>query len=421
MHDAVRSVSEHYAHFPYPTRSLLIQPLPPRFERDVLSFLLRRRREDWLPADAKIWVAGCGTQQGAHVAMCYPQADVLATDVSDETLRLARGLAEQLGLENVRFEQHDLMSGGREPKLDLIFSTGVIHHLPEPELGMAHLAESLAPRGALYLMVYSATHRESLAAIRRSIAMLARDDEDADARYALSGDVLRHTLGSKRCMPHSHSALQQLLSSHEADRGFVADVLLQPQEVSYDIDGLLGLLAGAGLAHSAWLHPAHWRLDHYIDDGDLISRFEALEPVAQWKVVYSLAGRSSPALTLLADRRDEPRREAYDEAELLAMPLTCRQKSRVARVDLGRIVSRGVLPSYSLEGEALMGHDRGFPALDAPWREPAEVGALLDACDGKATLGELVDRFSAERGREQVLAAYMRQLPSGHGVVVPSL
>ena len=66
MPGTVQSVETHYDAFPYPTVTSLALPLPSGFKRWTLDWLLRRRTSERLPADPKVWVAGCGQQQGAR-------------------------------------------------------------------------------------------------------------------------------------------------------------------------------------------------------------------------------------------------------------------------------------------------------------------------------------------------------------------
>lgn len=415
---SVSAVAAHYDDFSYPTVSVLPKPLPARFERHLLNALLGRR-EDGLAADAKIWVAGCGTQQGAHFGMCFPEAQILATDVSDRTLELAAGVADQLGVDNVRFERRDLMTESFPERFDFIACTGVVHHLPAPAVGLANLRRSLSSNGALLLMVYSAMHRGGVDAMRQAIDLLGRDGESADQRYALSGRVLERTLASPRCRPLSSDALAQLLDNHERDRGFVADVLLHPLEVSYDVDGLAALLESADLRHTAWYHPREWELSHYVDDAALQGRFDALDEVAQWKVVYYLAGRAGPQIKLLAEPRGAPVRAPLTLDDLMDRPLLCRDGSEVARVEVGRVTARGHVDAYSFEDDRLGGYERGDPNARHNWTAAAAIEPILVACDGRATLRELLERFSGDFQRDELLAIFRRFLPFDLGLVVP--
>ncbi len=84
------------------TPSVLI----PRPETETLVEVVLER----LPADRKVRVVDLGTGSGAialAIASQRPLAQVLATDLSDAALDVARGNAARLGLANVRFTQGD--------------------------------------------------------------------------------------------------------------------------------------------------------------------------------------------------------------------------------------------------------------------------------------------------------------------------
>lgn len=416
----VQVVEEHYNVFPYPTVTNFAQPLPGPFKRGWLNYLLRRRPDDALGPDADIWIAGCGTQQGVHWALCFPEAKVVATDVSEAALAIADGLATQLGLTNVRFEKQDLMQPHFEDAFDLVVSTGVVHHLPDPATGLTHIHAGLRPGGAALLMVYSTMHREPLAVFRRALTLLAHDDEDTDARYALAGRLLQTLLSAERCSPPCPGALEQLWQHYQTDRSLVADALLHPLEKTYDIDELLALLADTSFRHVSWLHPAHWQLDAYLEEPDLLARFDRLDMMQQAQAIYHLAGYTGPLLECLAEPSDAPARSAYTTDELLAMPLVCSQGSEAYRVEDGRIVEKGMGPAYAVEGEELVGHSTGGFGAKQTWRVPAYVEPVFQACDGSRTLGEVLDAFADEFDRQQLFNLLYTFLPHDLGLLVPA-
>jgi len=405
--------------FPYPTVTSLALPLPSGFKRWTLDWLLRRRAAERLPSNSKVWVAGCGQQQGAHWAMCFPDGDVLATDLSATTLANASSLAEQLKLDNVRFEQGDLMQAGPEAEFDLIVSTGVIHHLPEPAVGLANLRRALKPNGALVFMVYSRVHREPLAMFRTALDALTGGDADPDRRYALACQMIDELLGSSRVSVPARGAFE-LLQANKTDRSFVADCLLHPLEHSYDVDGVLELLAGAGLRMVDWLQPPLWRLEQYVDDEALLARFAQLDPLAKWRTVYCMAGYAGPLLELVAEAQEAPKREPFGLDEMLSLPLQCRLEHDVVRVERGRVTNRGVVPAFVREGDVLSAGAGGPFGGGAHWQLPAYAEPLLRAFDGQRPAGEVVARFSDEFGAEALQALLMQLTPHDLGLLAPA-
>jgi tetratricopeptide (TPR) repeat protein/SAM-dependent methyltransferase len=131
----------------------------------VLHRMLGRREPD-------ILVAGCGTgQHPIQIAQTFPQARILAVDLSLASLGYALRKTHELGLANVQFAQADLLKLreiGRE--FDVIESVGVLHHLGDPEAGLGVLVSILRPDGLLKLGLYSERARQGVASLRAIIA-----------------------------------------------------------------------------------------------------------------------------------------------------------------------------------------------------------------------------------------------------------
>jgi SAM-dependent methyltransferase len=420
MQRSVRIVEKHYDTFPFPTPKQIVQQLPGSFSLGVLNFLLLRRPEQWLPRNAKIWVAGCGTQQGALWALSNPDAEIIATDISQGALDAAANLAGQLGLRNLRFHRQDLAGSIFREQFDLVVCTGVVHHLPDPASGLARIRESLKPEGALLLMVYNKMHREPLAQFRSTLGLLCSEQEELSRRYELACHLLQEFATSERCSPPGRDAFR-LLAEQPEDRSQVADALLHPLEVSYDVDELLALLESASFEHISWLYPPQWDLENYLDSPDLISRFGQLDRLDRWKVVYFIAGRAGPLFELLAERSSLPRREPYAREELLAMPMVCSQGMKIYSVQNGQIVGTDSRLAYELREGKLAGRERGVYGMRRKWSLPEEFDPVLQACDGKRTLGQVLDAFSGTIDRKTLFDTLIEFFPPELGLLAPSL
>ena len=84
-------------------------------------------------------------------------ADVTAVDLSDKSLELARKRADVLGLSNVEFVNANVeeLDQTLPPQTyDLVYSFGVLHHTPRPEVALKQLRRFLTPGGPLKLMMY---------------------------------------------------------------------------------------------------------------------------------------------------------------------------------------------------------------------------------------------------------------------------
>jgi 2-polyprenyl-3-methyl-5-hydroxy-6-metoxy-1,4-benzoquinol methylase len=123
-------------------------------------------------AELDILIAGCGT--GSHavqIAQVYPNARLLAVDVSLTSLAYARRKTRELGLRNIEYAQADILELGTiDRTFDTIESVGVLHHLAEPTAGWRALVSLLRPGGTMRIGLYSNLARRAIAEARAHIA-----------------------------------------------------------------------------------------------------------------------------------------------------------------------------------------------------------------------------------------------------------
>jgi SAM-dependent methyltransferase len=101
--------------------------------------------------DKRVLDAGCGNGRFAYYAAKYG-AEVWAIDLSD-AVTVARRNTERLS--NVRVIQADLHCPPFAPEsFDFIYSIGVLHHLPNPEVGFQNLLRYLKPGGEIQIYLY---------------------------------------------------------------------------------------------------------------------------------------------------------------------------------------------------------------------------------------------------------------------------
>ncbi len=165
--DAVRRFYEH-APFPgYPPRDSLAW-LRARAERSEFARLLDRA----IPGDARILDGGCGTGQ---MSLYLARADrvVIGADLTRASLQLGAAAARRYGLEGVQFIETDLHNPGlRAGSFDVVYSSGVLHHTPDPRASFARIAQLARPGGMIVLGLYNAFARIPLR-LRRLVARLS--------------------------------------------------------------------------------------------------------------------------------------------------------------------------------------------------------------------------------------------------------
>jgi 2-polyprenyl-3-methyl-5-hydroxy-6-metoxy-1,4-benzoquinol methylase len=131
-----------------------------------------------------ILVAGCGTGQHAiETAQRYDGARVLAIDLSRASLGYAARKSRDAQLRNIDYAQADILNlGSLNATFDVIESSGVLHHLGDPEQGWRVLVSLLRPGGAMLVGLYSAAARSDILAARALIIDRGYQETAADIR-----------------------------------------------------------------------------------------------------------------------------------------------------------------------------------------------------------------------------------------------
>ena len=153
------------APFPgYPPRDSL-QALHARAERTVFARLIDRA----IPGDARILDLGCGTGQMC-LYLAHADRIVIGADLTRASLQLGTAAARRFGLERVLFVETDLLQPGlKTSAFDVVFSSGVLHHTPDPRASFGRLARFARPGGTIVLGIYNAFARIPLR-LRRLVA-----------------------------------------------------------------------------------------------------------------------------------------------------------------------------------------------------------------------------------------------------------
>lgn len=237
------------------------RPYPPPLKnldrhRDLYRDPLRRRAQFHLLWPARpfttnqtILVAGCGTSQAATIAMREPDAQVLAIDISRTSLENTQALKQKYGLDNLAIHQLDIEDvSSLEQEFDQIICTGVLHHLPDPGLGLHALRNVLHPEGAIDVMVYGQYGRAGIYMLQEYCRMLDLSTSDRDL------EDLQRTLNA---LPPAHpiaALMQQTKDFKHPDA--LADALLHPQDRAYTVPQLYTWLTQAGLVFGRWFEQA---------------------------------------------------------------------------------------------------------------------------------------------------------------------
>ena len=310
--------------------------------------------------DLDILVAGCGTNQAAEIAYTNPGARVVAIDVSATSLAHHRHLKEKYALENLELHQlpiEQVATLGRD--FDLIISTGVLHHLADPQAGMDALATCLRVDGVMAIMLYARYGRFGVEILQSLFRELGLAQDDA------SVEIVKQALAS---LPDGHPVRTYLAIAPDLDfdAGLV-DTFLHGRDRSFTVDDCLDLVTTAGLVFQEWFLKSPYYPPRGTDNA-LLSSIAALPQDRQWAAMERInTGNACHFFT--ACRADRPA-DSY-------------------RIDWSSAGTASYVPTLRYQCY-LDGQDIVRPG----WRlglDPVQA-ALVRSADGRRTLAEIVDR-----------------------------
>ncbi|MEB3034447.1 class I SAM-dependent methyltransferase [[Mycobacterium] nativiensis] len=251
-------------------------------------------------AELDILIAGCGTNQAAVFAYNNPKSRVVAVDISQASLGHQQYLKDKHGLWNLELHQlpiEELSTLGMD--FDLVVSTGVLHHMADPKVGMKALADQLRPDGVAAIMLYARYGRlgiEILESVFQDMGL-----EQSDESIHMVRDAVRMLSPEHPVRPYLKIA-QDLVS----DSGLV-DTFLHGRAKSYDVDGCIDLANSAGLDFQGWLLKApYYAHDVSGPSGSFYDAVNKLPEAKIWSImerIHTLNARHF----FLATRPDRPK------------------------------------------------------------------------------------------------------------------
>jgi SAM-dependent methyltransferase len=230
-------------------------------------------------ADLDILIAGCGTNQAAIFAYNNRAAKVVAVDISQSSLNHQHYLKDKHGLNNLELHLlpiEELPTLGLD--FDLIVSTGVLHHMADPQAGMNALAGCLRPDGAIGLMLYAKYGRTGVYLLQSVFRDLGLSQDEASLRIVKESISL---------LPPDHFVRPyfNITSDLQYDGGLV-DTFLHGRDRAYTVDDCIDLVTSAGLVFQGWIEKApYYPHDVFAPGSEVYAAINALPEPKMWSVM----------------------------------------------------------------------------------------------------------------------------------------
>ena len=157
-----QKVMKQYEENPYP-RWIYLSKIP--VHNNYIDFIknsLPRQDTFQKKIEAKnVLIAGCGTGKHAlEVAKIDSSLNVTAIDISKPSIAYGIRKSFEFGIKNIKWKQADILKIDKLNKqFDIVESSGVIHHLKDPNEGFRMLDKKLKKGGLMKLGLYSRNFR----------------------------------------------------------------------------------------------------------------------------------------------------------------------------------------------------------------------------------------------------------------------
>jgi SAM-dependent methyltransferase len=383
------AVAAQYEAYPYPARDARDEAKrlvvgSPSFLAEIDHWVFGARRDPTRPLAAL--VAGGGT--GDALVMLAQQMEeagrpghLTYLDRSAAATAIARRRIEARGLSRrVTFIEGSILDlPARAPgPFDYIDCCGVLHHLPEPEAGLAALASVLAPGGGMGLMVYAPHGRTGVYMAQDALALLAPATEPLAARVEAARRLVR-------ALPETHwLARNPGIRDHleGGDAGLV-DLLLHARDRPCTVRAFRALIEGAGLAPTAFIEPLRYDPLTYLPDPKLRERALRLPRAEQEALAEALSGTIAAHIAY-AVRAQEG--------------WTPPDPEDGTRIPVLRDLDGPAFAASLAPGQRIAVNLDGFRAQVAM---PPLAAALLSRIDGRRSLAEVVAAVAGKAGMER--------------------
>ena len=332
-------------------------------------------------ADFDVLVAGCGTWQSAKFAITHPAARVTAIDISPTSLQHTEALKQKYDLTNLEVKQLPIENVAElDHQFDMIVSTGVLHHLTDPDAGLRALRSVLKPDGAMYLMVYAPYGRTGVYMLQEYCRMLG---------IGTSPQEINDLTAALRELPQHHPLVSMVRGARNAlDAGALVDALLNPRDRTYSVPQVYEFLEGAGLKLGRW----YWQATYsphcgVISSTPHASRLAALPEREQYAAMELWRGLiTNHDFVAVPGDSDRSRVRFDDERYLNYVPI--RRPWTICVQDRLPPGAAGVLVNQT----------HLFPDLYLFIDEQQK--RIYEAIDGRRSVSEILEHVKAGRARE---------------------
>lgn len=212
--------------------------------------------------ELSVLIAGCGTGEGGIIcALQHPKAKFTFVDISSSSLRMAEKYINELNITNIKIVQEDIMTMNLETQFDIIISTGVIHHLSDPSMGVNNLKKHLKQSGVLSGMVYGEYGRYEIGLFQEALKIMLKNNVDFVKGIEYVKTIFKNVSSENRIVNIAWKQDIDLGDQH------IVDLLLNVNEHRYNVKSLCEMIENGGMKIVEFINMSTLNPDSYFKNG----------------------------------------------------------------------------------------------------------------------------------------------------------
>ncbi len=197
----------------------------------------------------RILIAGCGTGDAAVLygeELLGTDSEIIALDLSSKSIEIAQARLKKRGLSNVTFHHISILDAPDAGlgEFDLIDCSGVLHHLPDPDAGLAALAKMLKADGMMSIMVYAQYGRYSVYLVQELMRKLMHANMTRQEKIELTQSFLNNVPEGHWITVNNSLFLEDI---RFPDGSGLYDLFLHSTDRAYTVPQIYDWVEGAGL------------------------------------------------------------------------------------------------------------------------------------------------------------------------------
>ena len=209
------------------------------------------------------------------------------------SLKFAKKKKKKKKLDNINFEEQNILTMNLKKRFNVIFCIGVLHHLSDMKKGLSNLNKHLSKDGYLIMWLYGKDGRFKLNLNQRMLSILFKNQKSLKKKIQLTRNILKGE-NNRLLDCHFNVPDSRIEDNWEEGRRFllnndnwIVDQFLHYNEKVVDMRNIFQLLKKENLQIFEWLGVSV-KIENYIDDKKIVNVFNKLSKKEKYFVIDDL-------------------------------------------------------------------------------------------------------------------------------------